>query len=200
MSTQGGSSSSVTPLRRTGSKDTTWQRSEHGSTAQPYHHLVPAHTGTNKRKTIHLYQRRVGYDDMLDEANPGMTCGAEFASHRALAMHRRRAHNWEPFLSETCCAPTAAQYFPAGPPPSDHLIRAYSKGLLPTWTQHPRTHQPQHGSGEEIQCRICHEWCTNLRLTPADTLAHTTRARRRGRESLASQRHSTTPSCRPWPG
>ena len=67
--------------------------------------------------------------DMIDEANPGMTCGAVFASHRALAMHRRRAHNWGPFLSRRVVVnvcPNCSSVFSSRATAIDHLIRAYS--------------------------------------------------------------------------
>ena len=198
--------------------------------------------------------------DMIDEANPGMTCGAVFASHRALAMHRRRAHNWGPFFIEACCGQCVPQLqlsiFQQGRSrrsPCPSLLQR----LLPTRTQHPRPHQPQHGSGAgdsvEDLSRVVHKphrapqthsgprpmikafRCTkfntisalherrrvlrkrhdfiwmatqtrHVRPARARSDAQTSRKRRilprlrRRRESLARQRHSTTPSSRLWPG
>ena len=55
--------------------------------------------------------------DLEDDARPGVACGAVFASFRALAMHRRRAHNFGFFDdgSLSMLVQTAARYFPAGP-------------------------------------------------------------------------------------
>ena len=95
--------------------------------------------------------------DLEDETRPGVLCGAVFASHRALAMHRRRAHNFGFFIFSSRAAAI------------HHLIRAYEHGYCP---RHRSLHTHiirTEGKDHELQCRICHEWCTH----PAQLLSHT---------------------------
>ena len=128
--------------------------------AREYSAAIPppgASSYWDEQKEEHDLPEKNWICDMIDEANPGMTCGAEFASHRALLMHRRRAHNWGPFLSRRVCVnvcTNCSSVFSSRATAIDHLIRAYTKGYCPR--------------GRSIHTRINHS------PNSTDTLEHTT--------------------------
>ena len=102
--------------------------------------------------------------DLNAEHDPLARCGAEFSSYKALAMHKRRAHNLGLFLSRavsfnSCpnCMSTFASRFSA----INHLIRAYTIGHCPR-NRSAHSHIA-HGGSTALQCRICHEWSTDTR-------------------------------------
>ena len=79
-------------------------------------------------------------------------------------MHKRRAHNLGLFLSRavsinSCpnCLSTFASRFSA----INHLVRAYTIGHCPR-NRSAHSHI-SHGGSTALQCRICHEWSTDIR-------------------------------------
>ena len=102
--------------------------------------------------------------DLNAEHDPLARCGAEFSSYKALAMHKRLAHNLGLFLSRavsfnSCpnCMSTFASRFSA----INHLIRAYTIGHCPR-NRSAHSHIA-HGVSTALQCRICHEWSMDTR-------------------------------------
>ena len=108
--------------------------------------------------------------DLNAEHDPLARCGAEFSSYKALAMHKRRAHNLGLFLSRavsfnSCpnCMSTFASRFSA----INHLIRSCTIGHCPR-NRSAHSHIA-HGGSTALQCRICHEWSTDTSSTFAPT-------------------------------
>ena len=83
-----------------------------------------------------------------------MRCGAEFSSYKALAMHKRRAHNLGLFLSRavsinSCpsCLSTFASRFSA----INHLIRALHHWPLSQEPQRTQSHLAREKHGTAVQ-------------------------------------------------
>ena len=155
-----GCDSSAAPLRQRDSGDLTCPKSG------PRGRLYASPPGTRVTHEPHDSDseppERTWRCDLNTERDPLMRCGAEFSSYKALAMHKRRAHNLGLFLSRavsinSCptCLFTFASMFSA----INRLIR--------TIGQCPRNRSAHshitHGGSTALLCRICHEWSTDIR-------------------------------------
>ena len=101
---------------------------------------------------------------LADDARLGVPCGAVFATSRALAMHQRRAHNFGFFLSRRVAlnaCPNCCSIISSIATAIHHLIRAYERGHCPRQRSLHAHIIRTGGKDHELQCRICHEWCTH---------------------------------------